>query len=66
MQGRLLQGEDVDRDPVQNVIGFRKKLVKSPTFLLIGLQDVCQDGDQLVLQPPAAAPEETLAQGSAT
>lgn len=66
MQGRLLQGEDIDHDPVQNVIGFCKKLVESPAFLLISLQDVCQDGDQLVLQPPAAAPEGMFAQTGAT
>jgi len=66
MRGSLLQGEDVDHDPVQNVIGFCKKLVEPPAFLLIRLQDVGQNGHQLVLQPPAtAAEEEMLAQPQA-
>lgn len=66
MRGSLLQGEDVDHDPVQNVIGFCEKLVESPAFLLIRLQDVSQNGYQLVLQPPAAAAEEMLAQTGIT
>lgn len=67
MGGRLLQEEHVHHDPVQNVVGSCKKLVESPAFLLIHLQDIRQDGDQLVLQAPAAAmQEEMFAQTGAT
>jgi len=55
VRGRLLQGEDVDHDPVQNVIGFSKELIEAPALLLVHLQDVGQNGDELILQPPAAA-----------
>lgn len=55
MRGSLLQGEDVDHDPVQNVVGFCKKLIEPPALLLIRLQDIGQDGYELVLQPPAAS-----------
>lgn len=53
MQDRLGQGEDMDDNPLQDVTGLCKELVEAPALSLLYLQDVGQDGYQLVLQPPA-------------
>lgn len=44
----------MDDDSLQDVAGLRKELVEAPALGLLHLQDVSQDGHQLVLQPPAA------------
>lgn len=53
VQDGLGQGEDVDHASLQDVAGLREELVEAPALGLLRLQDVGQDGHQLVLQTPA-------------
>ena len=52
VQCSLLQAEDVNDSPVQDVVRFSKELIEAPTLLLVGLQDVGQDRSQEALQTP--------------
>lgn len=58
MQRGLLQAEHVDHGPVQDVVGLGEELVKAPTLLLIGLQDVGEHRSQEALKAPET-PEHT-------
>lgn len=52
VQRRLLQAEDINHRPVQDVIGLGEELVEAPAFLLICLQDVGEHRGQETLEPP--------------
>lgn len=52
VQRRLLQAEDINHRPVQDVIGLGEELVEAPAFLLICLQDVGEHRGQETLKPP--------------
>lgn len=52
VQRGLLEAEHVDDGPVQDVVGLGEELVEAPTFLLISLQDVCEDRSQEALKTP--------------
>lgn len=58
VQRGLLQAEDVDHGPVQDVVGLGEELVEAPTLLLIGLQDVGEHRGQEALKTPER-PETT-------
>lgn len=51
----LLQAEDVDHRPVEDVVGLGKELVEAPALLLVGLQDVGKNRCQEALKAPATA-----------
>lgn len=52
MSHGLLQGEEVNRLPLQDVCGGCEELVKGPTLVLVGLHDTSQHRHQLHLQAP--------------
>lgn len=50
-------------DSLQDVTSLCKELVEAPALGLLHLQDVSQDGHQLVLQPPVLPDMETVRKG---
>lgn len=53
-------------DSLQDVTSLCEELVEAPALGLFHLQDVSQDGHQLVLQPPAFPDMETVRKGPAS
>lgn len=58
MSHGLLQREEVNRLPLQDVCSGCKELVKSPTLLLVGLHDTSEHWHQLGLQAPPGKQEK--------
>lgn len=59
----LLQREEVDRLPLQDVCGGCKELVKTPTLLLVGLHYAGEHWHQLRLQAPQGTQKKQINTG---
>lgn len=56
----LLQTEDVDHGPMEDVVGLCKELVKAPALLLICLQDVGKNWCEEALEAPGTAKRRAM------
>lgn len=60
MSHGLLQREEVNWLPLENVCSGCKELVETPTLLLVGLHYSSQHRNQLHFQAPTGTPEERI------
>lgn len=60
MSHGLLQGEEVNRLPLQNVCSGCKELVETPTLLLVGLHYTSEHWNQQHFQAPAGRRKEGI------
>lgn len=60
VQRGLLQAEDVDHGPVQDVVGLSEELIEAPALLLVRLQDVGQNRGQVALKTPERTREHSV------